>query len=122
MKNKSVTFETFTKTYGLKTDEVLFFFDDVLDLGVARQCGARIQIGRGGNPMLNQFVKNSELTDYVTANDGGHHGLREGVELVMGLVGQFDDAVKERMIFSENYKSYLVARKQTKTAHLEGDK
>ena len=41
MKNKAEAFGAFTTTYGLKTDEVLFFFDDVLDLSVALQCGCR---------------------------------------------------------------------------------
>lgn len=120
MKNKAEALGAFTTTYGLKTDEVLFFFDDVLDLNVALHCGCRIQIGRGSNPMLNQFVKNSELTDYITANDGGHHGLREGAELVMGLIGQFEEVVKNRMTFSENYQSYLAARKKVETNHLAG--
>lgn len=121
MKNKAEAFRTFTKAYSLKADEVLFFFDDVLDLEVARQCGARILIGRGSNPMLNQFVKNSQLADYITSNDGGHHGLREGVELVMGLVGEFEEVVKNRMTFSENYQTYLAARK-TDMAHMDGFK
>ena len=120
MKNKAEAFGAFTTTYGLKTDEVLFFFDDVLDLSVALQCGCRIQIGRGSNPMLNQFVKNSELTDYITANDGGHHGLREAAELVMGLIGQFEDVVKNRMAFTEDYQSYLAERRLTEMTHVAG--
>ena len=120
MKDKAEAFGAFTTTYGLKTDEVLFFFDDVLDLSVALQCGCRIQIGRGSNPMLNQFVKNSELTDYITANDGGHHGLREAAELVMGLIGQFEDVVKNRMAFTENYQSYLAERRLTELTHVAG--
>ena len=120
MKDKAEAFGAFTTTYGLKTDEVLFFFDDVLDLSVALQCGCRIQIGRGSNPMLNQFVKNSELTDYITANDGGHHGLREAAELVMGLIGQFEDVVKNRMAFTENYQSYLAERRLTEMTHVAG--
>ena len=120
MKDKAEAFGVFTTTYGLKTDEVLFFFDDVLDLSVALQCGCRIQIGRGSNPMLNQFVKNSELTDYITANDGGHHGLREAAELVMGLIGQFEDVVKNRMAFTENYQSYLAERRLTEMTHVAG--
>ena len=70
--------------------------------------------------MLNQFVKNSELTDYITANDGGHHGLREAAELVMGLIGQFEDVVKNRMAFTEDYQSYLAERRLTEMTHVAG--
>jgi 3-deoxy-D-manno-octulosonate 8-phosphate phosphatase (KDO 8-P phosphatase) len=119
MRNKGVAFSSFCNTYHCRAEEVLFFFDDVLDLDVARQCGARIMIGRSSNVMLRQFVKKSNLVDYITANDGQHHGLREGAEVVIGLLGQFDEVVHERMIFSENYQHYLTDRKKIETIHTE---
>jgi 3-deoxy-D-manno-octulosonate 8-phosphate phosphatase (KDO 8-P phosphatase) len=122
MKNKGEAFARFIAEYRLQASEVLFFFDDILDLSVAQQCGARIMIGRTSTPMLTKFVKSSGMADYITAHDGGHHGLREGMELVVGLLGQFDDVVKNRMAYSENYQSYLTARRQTTTTHIEGGK
>ncbi len=120
MKNKAEAFGTFTKAYSLKADEVLFFFDDVLDLEVARQCGARILIGRSSNLMLRQFVKKSDLADYITHNDGHHHGLRESAELIIGLLDQFEEVVNNRMVFSENYQHYLADRKKIEVVHTEG--
>ncbi|MBY0436191.1 MAG: hypothetical protein K2U26_19020 [Cyclobacteriaceae bacterium] len=89
---------------------MLFFFDDVLDLEVARRCGARVMIGRPAAPMLRQFAKSNAIADYITAMDGGRHGLREGCELVIGLLGLFDHVISNRMIFSEEYQQYLAAR------------
>jgi 3-deoxy-D-manno-octulosonate 8-phosphate phosphatase (KDO 8-P phosphatase) len=120
MKNKGVAFTAFCSAAGCKPDEVVFFFDDVLDLDVARQCGIRIMMGRSSNPMLSHFVKENNLADYITAHDGGHHGLREGTELLMGLLGLYDDVVMNRMTYSGDYQEYLSLRKKIETAHIEG--
>lgn len=111
-KNKAAVFDDFCKTYGLRPDEVLFFFDDVLDLEVARRCGARVMIGRRANPMLTAFAKSNMLVDYITGSAGGEHGLREGCEMVLGLLGLYDAVISERMVFSADYKLYLSQRSE----------
>ena len=40
-KNKASVFISFCEKHGLAPDEVIFFFDDVLDLEMARLCGLR---------------------------------------------------------------------------------
>ena len=65
--------------------------------------------------MMNNFVTTNGLVDYLTAHDGGHSGLREGCELVMGLLGVYDEILKERSTLSEKYKAYLTARNQIQT-------
>lgn len=114
-KNKARVFEQFCKSFAVRPDEVLFFFDDVLDLEVARQCGARIMISRRAAPLLAEFAKSHGMVDYLTGVGGGDHGLREGCELVMGLLGQFEAAVRERMTFSSDYQRYLEERQQIET-------
>ena len=118
-KNKVIVFNSFCEKYKLKPEEVLFFFDDVLDIEVARQCGARIMIGRPASPVLKKYARDSSVADYITACDGGRHGLREGCELVVGLLGLFDDVVTNRSIFSENYTTYLAQRQVIKTTVTE---
>jgi 3-deoxy-D-manno-octulosonate 8-phosphate phosphatase (KDO 8-P phosphatase) len=117
-KNKAQVFSSFCGRHGLKPEQVLFFFDDVLDLEVARQCGMRIMIGRSATPMLTKFVKESALVDYITSHDGGGHGLREGCELVIGLLNLYEAVVKNRMIFSEDYQSYLSGRQEVRTIQM----
>jgi len=120
IKNKAQVFAAFCETYKCKPEEVIFFFDDILDLEVARTCGIRILIGNKSNLMLKEFVKNSSLADYITANNGCNHGLREAIELSLGLLGQFDIVVSERMVFSENYQQYISEKKKIETIHSEG--
>ncbi len=119
IKHKSVMFAKFCETYKLQPSEVLFFFDDVLDLEVARICGCRIMINRSSTVMLKQYVKRADFVDYVTKNDGGNHGVREGSELNIGLLGQFDEVINNRMVFSENYKNYLADRKKIELVEQE---
>lgn len=120
-KSKAIVFLSFCEKYSLKSEEVLFFFDDVLDLEVARQCGSRIMIRRPANPMLNKFAIEYSVADYITACDGGRHGLREGCELVIGLLGLYEDVVKNRSTFSENYNTYVEQRKKIETIIVRQD-
>jgi len=114
-KNKATVFAHFCKTHSLRPEEVLFFFDDVLDLEVARQCGARIMIARRATPMLVSFAKSHSMVDYLTGCSGGDHGLREGCELVIGLLGLYDEVISERMVYSSDYQLYLGERQEIST-------
>lgn len=119
-KNKSAVFENFLKQYYLAPVEVAFFFDDVLDLEVATQCGLRIMISRKGTPMLKDLVISSGWADYLTGCDGAQHGLREGCELLIGSLGMFRHVVENRMGWTENYQQYLSERKLVETAVSDG--
>lgn len=114
-KNKAKVLKQFCDTHGLKPEQILFFFDDVLDLEVARQCGARVMITRKATPMLREFTKLNGMVDYLTGCHGGEHGLREGCEMVIGLLGLYESAVKERMTFSQDYQFYLEERQAIET-------
>jgi len=72
-------------------------------------------ISRRAAPLLAEFTKSHGMVDYLTGSSGGDHGLREGCELVMGLLGQFDAAVRERMTFSPDYQRYLEERQHIET-------
>ncbi len=114
-KDKARVFAGFCSRYGLKPEEVLFFFDDVLDLEIARQCGARIMVRRRATPLMTEFVRAHGMVDYFTGGHGLEHGVREGCELAMGLLGQFDKVLLERMAFSPEYRRYLEERQQIPT-------
>ncbi len=119
-KNKSRALDHFCQTHGIKPEEILFFFDDVLDLEVARRCGARVMIARKSTPLLHAFAKSNDMVDYLTGSGGREHGLREGCELVMGLLGQYETVVRERMTFSADYQFYLDERQQIETQTTAG--
>ncbi|RYZ55221.1 MAG: phosphatase [Sphingobacteriales bacterium] len=111
-KYKPEALDHLAAAYNIKASEVAFFFDDVLDLSLAALAGVRIMVGRAANPLMTDYVVKNRLADYITACDGNNHGLREGIELLMGIGGHFTDAVEERMNFTEVYTTYLARRNE----------
>ena len=96
--------------YNITPGEVLFVFDDVLDLAVAKLAGARFMIGRSDNTLLRKFAIDNNLVDYITINNGRDHAVREVSELVMILQNNFNETIENRMHFSNAYKTYLQLR------------
>lgn len=110
IKHKINALSHFCEAYELQHEEVAFFFDDVLDLSVAARVGLRIMTGRPANPLLLKYAEDHLLADYITANDGGRHGVREGIELLMGLTGQYNETLDHRIQFTAVYQDYLTQR------------
>ncbi|MBX2983877.1 MAG: hypothetical protein KF843_14460 [Flavobacteriales bacterium] len=111
--NKPDAFEVFLRDNDLKPQEVAFFFDDAIDLALAKECGLRVMIGRkGGERFTNHVIARGE-TDIVTANSGGENGLREATEAVIELIGNFADVFEHRAAFTEPYQRYLQERNAT---------
>ncbi len=108
--DKIKSFNHFVKQHAIDPKEVIFVFDDVLDLATAEQCGVRIQIGRSAGVLFNQHVSLHGLVDYTTGNPGSRFAVREACELLMGLFGSFDSALTERKRFAGPYTDYLKQR------------
>ena len=76
-KNKLDAFQRMLKKHRIKKEETAFFFDDVLDLGVAEQVGFRVFMGNGHSSAFSAFVQKKKLWDLIPARSGKDHGLRE---------------------------------------------
>jgi 3-deoxy-D-manno-octulosonate 8-phosphate phosphatase (KDO 8-P phosphatase) len=96
--------------YNLQPQEVGFFFDDALDLSVAEIAGVRIMVRRNANPLFTNYVIQNGLADYVTGNQSGQFAVREGCELMLGLLGQFDSVMAERLRYRPVYDNYYQQR------------
>ena len=112
VKFKTQALEHVCKEQNISPHEVAFVFDDVLDFSVAKTVGVRIMIGREANPLLNGFAVQENLVDYITHHDGNNHAVREAIELMMGLAGNYDRTISERMNYTETYQQYLQLRNQ----------
>jgi len=97
----------------IKTSEVAYFFDDVLDLSMAEVCGVRILINQITNPLFANYCIKNNLADYVTSVPGGQHAVRQGAELLMGLNGNFDKVISQRKNYDPEYLKYIELRKKT---------
>ena len=96
--------------HNLLPEEVCFFFDDILDLSIAKVCGLRMMVGRDCSPALTDYAQRNNLADYISANDGGHGFVRESAELLCVLGGRYDEALRERTDFTSVYQDYLSKR------------
>ena len=103
-------------TYNIQPDQVAFVFDDVLDFFIARRCGLRFLIRRKAGPLLETYVKEKGLCDYISANRGSEYGVREVCELILGISGDFSEAIDNRVKFSKKYHIYISKRNAVSTA------
>jgi 3-deoxy-D-manno-octulosonate 8-phosphate phosphatase (KDO 8-P phosphatase) len=123
IKHKSVALEHLCKHYNIKPEEILFVFDDVLDLDVAKKVGVRMMVSRPANPLLIKYAENEKLLDYLTANDGNNHAVREIVELLIGLTGKYDETISDRITYNDTYRKYINLRNSLPTEYytIDGD-
>jgi 3-deoxy-D-manno-octulosonate 8-phosphate phosphatase (KDO 8-P phosphatase) len=113
--NKTDATKHLCETYGILPSEIAYVFDDVLDLSVAKECGVRIFIQRKANPMFNAYVLKNKLADYVTFSESGRFAVRESCEMLMTAYGLFDEAVTQRVNYSDDYSNYITQRRSVKT-------
>lgn len=111
--NKMDAAKHLCETYDINLNEIAYVFDDVLDLSLAEVCGIRIFIPRKSNPLFNEYVMKHHLADYETGATSGQGAVREACELLIGLNGNYDVVITERIRFSEEYSAYLKLRKAT---------
>lgn len=109
-KHKVAVLEHFLNQHGLQPPEVAFFFDDALDLSVAAVVGVRILVKRAANPLFTKYVLENHLADYVTGYESGRFAVREACELLLGLLGRYDEVMAERLRYFPVYDDYYTAR------------
>jgi len=113
--NKIKALEHLEEIHGIKPEEVLYLYDDILDLSVAEKVGIRIFVRSHAKVLFSEYVRKNKLADYITAYSGGDHAVRESCELLMGLNGTFDEVVESRSTYSADYQEYLAERNASAT-------
>jgi 3-deoxy-D-manno-octulosonate 8-phosphate phosphatase (KDO 8-P phosphatase) len=113
--NKRKVIQEVSKKYGLATKNLVCIFDDINDLGMASVCGIRIMVRQRSAPLLQNFVVEEGLVDYMTAAESGEQAVRETSEMLLGLMGSFDVVVRSRMAMDERYQKYFKERQAITT-------
>jgi 3-deoxy-D-manno-octulosonate 8-phosphate phosphatase (KDO 8-P phosphatase) len=114
-KNKIDVLRQLEKQYDIGREEILFVFDDIHDLSLARECGVKILIPNPGSSEIRRFLPDMNYCDYITKNSGGRHALREISETVLSLLGLFEKTVKLRIDFEGIYFDYFQTRNRVGT-------
>jgi 3-deoxy-D-manno-octulosonate 8-phosphate phosphatase (KDO 8-P phosphatase) len=110
MVNKEKALMHLCEQYKLSPADVMFVFDDVLDLAAAKLAGVKFMIGRTCNPLLIKYATDNRLVDYITKHDGSNNAIREVSEMVMTFSNNYNLTIEHRIRFSEVYQSYIRQR------------
>jgi 3-deoxy-D-manno-octulosonate 8-phosphate phosphatase (KDO 8-P phosphatase) len=115
VKNKIEILDWLTQHKGFTNEEVLFVFDDILDMSIAKVCGLRFMVNRDASFMLTSYCKKNQLCDYITKNNAENHAIREISEVAISLMGDYDRVIEKRINYDEDYLNYLKIRNSIKT-------
>lgn len=117
VKNKSEALHHILQHHRISLKQIAFVFDDVLDLPIARECGVGIMVRRDASPLFQQYVLDKKCCDYITAQTGGEHAVREACELMIGLQGKYNQVADARIAYNSAYTTYLSERNQQHTKY-----
>ena len=110
IRDKARAMEAFCERHVLEPRAVACMFDDINDIEMARECGLRILVRRDASPLLRAYLERTGGCDYVTASESGRYAVREATELMLGLMGRFEEVVASRCAFDDTYRAYFAAR------------
>ena len=113
--NKAEVIGQLCATYRIEQAQIACVFDDINDLGMAAECGARFLVRRNSSPLLQDFVSRNQYCDYITAAEAGGYAVREIAELILGMMGVFDAVVSSRTGHDADYKEYFSTRQAVVT-------
>ena len=116
-KNKVEILAFLKEKHDVAADEVMFVYDDILDLSLAKEVAHRVMINRNANPLFIEYCREKGYYDFLTKNDGGNHGVREACELTLDAMGKFEETIEKRVAFSGEYSKYNTERLALTTSH-----
>jgi 3-deoxy-D-manno-octulosonate 8-phosphate phosphatase (KDO 8-P phosphatase) len=93
----------------------MFVFDDVLDLSLAKEVGARFMIKREASKILREYVIHNGWVDFATQLEGQEHAVRAICEFVLDCMGIFKKTIDCRIGFGEDYQTYWQKRQSIET-------
>jgi 3-deoxy-D-manno-octulosonate 8-phosphate phosphatase (KDO 8-P phosphatase) len=88
IQDKLTVFEEILKQEGLRSSEVAFVGDDVIDLPVMRNCGFAIAVANAREEVKAE-------AHYVTPHSGGDGAARDAVEYILKAQGRWKAVVSE---------------------------
>lgn len=120
VQNKRLVVEHLCSGEGLSPDQVVCVFDDINDLPMADVCGLRLMVRRNASPMLTDYVVRRSYCDYISGADSDGYAVREICELLLGLLGSYEEVLDSRVAFDEEYQTYLNSRQAVVTESFSG--
>lgn len=115
VRNKVDILDRLEKENNISRDEILFVFDDIHDLSLAKECSVKFLVRNKGARFFSRYCRKMNYCDYVTKNPGGDHALREISETVLNMLDLFEKTIEYRVEFKGIYSDYWQIRNQVET-------
>ena len=115
VKHKVDILKHLQKESGIAPHEVLFVFDDILDLSLAKESGVRFLVNRKSNPLFIEYCVQHRLCDYITFSAGNDYAIREISEVTLDGIDMFEKTIEERMQFNGIYSDFLTEKMKKNT-------
>jgi 3-deoxy-D-manno-octulosonate 8-phosphate phosphatase (KDO 8-P phosphatase) len=119
LKQKDKAIQHIKANFNTTPKELICVFDDVLDLAMAKDCALRFLVNRKANPLFIKYVKNKRWCDYITVSNSGENPVREICEFLIGISGNYEKTLDDRINFSANYSQYLEEKKAIEVKNYE---
>ncbi len=121
VQNKRLVIEHICQVEGLSPDQIACVFDDINDLPMAELCGLRLMVRRNANPLLSRYAEKRSLCDYISGADSSSYAVREICELLLGLLGIYEQVLDSRVASDDDYQTYLQQRQSVVTGFFGKD-
>jgi len=82
--NKLEFYNRLKTKYNLADENIAFMGNDLVDLGVMKQCGLAFAVPESPKSVLAE-------ADYITRKNGGYGAAREALDLIMDAIGVKED-------------------------------
>lgn len=115
VKNKRLVLEHLCNHDSLSPEQIVCVFDDINDLPMADFCGLRLLVRRNASPLLADYVARHSLCDYISGSHASGYAVREICELMLGLLGSYDQVLNSRVAYDDEYRTYLQSRQAVVT-------
>lgn len=103
------------KQWNLKPAQLIYVFDDVIDLSIASRTQLRFLVRRNESPVFERYVREKGFADYISFSSGGNGAVREITELCMALDGVYEKTIKKRTQYEDDYRAYEQERNLVET-------
>jgi 3-deoxy-D-manno-octulosonate 8-phosphate phosphatase (KDO 8-P phosphatase) len=114
-KDKYIPVEMLSKEFGFSKENIASAFDDIIDYPLAMTTNVRFLINRKSSPLFKSYFIKNNLCDYLTGCESPQHPIREICELIVGLLGNYDDVLISRFTDKGKYQEYWMARNEKET-------
>lgn len=101
-----------TDTFSLRPSQVAFVMDDVLDLSGAELAGLSFMVGRKSSPLFMNYIQQNDLVDYISFQRGDLNAVRELCELIIGLSGNYETTIEQRVAVSDEFLAFKENREE----------